>query len=204
MKNRLAAIVGSFAVLSIVGLAHQAISKDPIRVADRVQHRMQLALVGEDETVTKRVPEPVANQQPARKSLFTSTIFENNRFGQDGEPLENAQEDYRTLDFYSYSYSYRFNRGLTKTPPLRKQMVWEYGACFLPNEDQDNTTAAAVCATYTLQKTTGHASAITLRQLLDNAQMNAVIEASEQTLTVTADAHTQKFVIDLIAAMDAR
>lgn len=193
MKNRLVAIVGLFAVLSIVGFAHQAISNDRMRIVDRAEHRMHLILVGEDETVTKRIPEPAA-QQPSRDSLFTSTILENNRFGQDGESIDNAQEDYRT----------RFNCVPTKTPPLRKQMAWEYGACFLPNENPDRTTAAAVCATYTLQKTTGYASAITLRQLLDNAQMNAVVDASEKTLTVTADAHTQKFVIDLIAAMDAR
>ena len=134
MKNRLAIIVGLFAVLSIVGLAHQAISNDRMRIVDRAEHRMHLILVGEDETVTKRIPEP-AVQQP-----FAA--------------------------------------------PVR-------------------STTASLRATYSLQRVEGHSAAITLRQLVDNAQKNAVIEASEQTLTVTADAHTQKLVIDLIAAMDA-
>ncbi len=131
MKNRLAAIVGLFAVLSIVGLAHQAISKDPIRVADRVQHRMQLILVGEDETVTKRIPDLIANQ-----------------------PI-----------------------GAPRT---------------------------SLRMTYELNKVEGHSAAMTLRQLLENSQTTAVIESSERTITVVADAHTQKLVIDLIAAMDAR
>ena len=135
MKNRLAVIVGLFAVLSIVGLAHQAISKDPIRVADRVQHRMQLALVGEDETVTKRIPDLIANQPI-------------------GAPV-----------------------GATRT---------------------------SLRTTQELSKVEGHSAAMTLRQLLENSQTTAVIESSERSITVVADAHTQTLVIDLIAAMDAR
>ena len=135
MKNRLAVIVGLFAVLSIVGLAHQAISKDPIRVADRVQHRMQLALVGEDETVTKRIPDLFANQPI-------------------GAPV-----------------------GATRT---------------------------SLRTTQELSKVEGHSAAMTLRQLLENSQTTAVIESSERSITVVADAHTQTLVIDLIAAMDAR
>lgn len=134
MKNRLTAIVGLFTVLSIIGFTHQANSNDRMRSVDRAEHRMHLILVGEDETVTKRIPEPAA-QQP-----FAAPI---------------------------------------------------------------NTTTASLRATYSLQRVEGHSAAITLRQLVDNTQKNAVIESSEQTLTVTADVHTQKLVIDLIAAMDA-
>ena len=135
MKNRLVAIVGLFAVLSIAGFTHQAVSQDPIRVADRVQHRMPLALVAEDETVTKRIPELIANK-----------------------PLGASVDAIRT----------------------------------------------SLRTTYELNKVEGHSAAMTLRQLLENSQATALIESSERTITVVADAHTQKLMIDLIAALDVR
>ena len=67
---------------------------------------------------------------------------------------------------------------------------------------QFTSSRQELTATYSLGSVNGTEFAATLRQFVYNAHTEAIIESSDRSITVTANAHTQKLVIDLIAAID--